>query len=1287
MAIPVLFWLKHVSNMYFTNQTITNHFINNMRKFRFLLAALLVPCLAVNAQDGTSGARYIFSEGFEQGEAMFTDPLVSLADSTVGLYYYPDNAYDATLKQSDLVRKDTVIKIYNGFYNWESHGDKFEFITDPGDEHRLELEELGGEGGNTYMKYTTGGAATDDKVGSNESYFAIRGVPVEDNTSYRLVYYVKATANAAGAVPDIECDLICGGWSSWVPMTMSGTGTEFVSDQEIPQGVWTRMTSMAYYHNDSVSNYYLHYNGRYWWASYWSWDNPENGQTYTHIQLPKNFYYRFSFRGRASTYLVDDLQLVKSMIGGAEYNGDVIRVNFGYQTNLPQLAENGLGGALAVPEEAFMVTAWDPYLEEDAELTPMFAEYHTDGYLYLWMEDDCDDYENLKVSFFNPEEKEFQLVYNGTLYPNSLDTAWVNAGKIVANFEGEPVQYNPLVSALPIGMVAPEIVTTVPDNGSFGLDASKDRQFKVIFNKACYVGENGVEASIAGSGLRPTPLTCNGFNAEDNSVTFTLPSSFATTAVGDYTITVANMKASTNGVAGEPQTFELSYGPVSIDEPTFYMRSNFDEIKKDGVIPEGWLAHDSNGDLTENAPVSTNNAGLRHFKDGGMFIYAFYLDPRQGNNLAWARYGEVEGNSLMLPAGMTRFRFMYSGYSGAKTPFTFSIYKYGDESQTPIYSELLTPNKAYSRVNGNSGDVVDAADIFQQDINIPEEGAYVMEWRINKNGYSGLAFANIEVSNCYSKHRNILVTFNNAYAEAQALSENVLAQSSKYTGADYTLFVENSLTKYNGFTSTSPLAYDAATKAIKNEVKTMNARISTIDTYYSTYATAYTTDTAAVTAGNAELAAYKALNAILNENATIDVTKKTSDEMTALTSEISAANTTYNNRVSLMNTFETSKQNAANSLEANAEAYSNYAEYIALQSASNTAAAIDVITVSDEDLTAANTALTSATKQMANRIETVTSLTTQVKELYAEAEKIGVNWDEFSADAKQNIDEAMKVVDTDDRTLVDILKSAIKYEMIKKMAAGEVTDTINVTGLIDNFSLYCTATINEEVEHYTYNYNGTFDRWRIKSGKSYETVYPYWTVSGSGNCHVTNETTIWTNKAEVSDGWIAFDWSSTFDLAQTITDLPQGIYSIGVGYNSQLTTGMLLADNGEKVDTVMVPKTNSDYPTMPNVFADGVVVNGDLTIRATAASGNGWGRVDNWALYLTGAAEGVDYAALVEAQKAKVKEALTTVSEINQDATEKYYNLNGMEQNAGRGILIRVRTAADGSRKVEKVLK
>ena len=81
---------------------------------------------------------------------------------------------------------------------------------------------------------------------------------------------------------------------------------------------------------------------------------------------------------------------------------------------------------------------------------------------------------------------------------------------------------------------------------------------------------------------------------------------------------------------------------------------------------------------------------------------------------------------------------------------------------------------------------------------------------------------------------------------------------------------------------------------------------------------------------------------------------------------------------------------------------------------------------------------------------------------------------------------------------------------------------------------------------------GSHNRWRLKTG-TFTTVYPGWTLNGkSGNVHVCNETQDWNDKAEIVDGYIAFDWSSKFEMEQTLRGLPEGLYTIGVGRITRL---------------------------------------------------------------------------------------------------------------------------------------
>jgi hypothetical protein len=166
------------------------------------------------------------------------------------------------LKKEDLILRDTTYYVYNAIAPLASRGDHFEFIRDDFGAHSAEIAESGGEGGNVYLKYVSGGSSGDSKSANYQANLYVRGIPVEDNTSYRLVYYVKTSGKDAG----IECDLIRGWFQSWKPFTMTASGTEFISDKSgFPDNQWVRMTSMTYYQNDSIANAYLH--SQYWWQT------------------------------------------------------------------------------------------------------------------------------------------------------------------------------------------------------------------------------------------------------------------------------------------------------------------------------------------------------------------------------------------------------------------------------------------------------------------------------------------------------------------------------------------------------------------------------------------------------------------------------------------------------------------------------------------------------------------------------------------------------------------------------------------------------------------------------------------------------------------------------------------------------------------------------------------------------------------------------------------------------------------------------------------------------------
>ena len=1225
---------------------------------------------------GAEGDR-VFFVGFEDGGATFMDSSLSAWDTIAGVYYYPQNKYDASLKKEDLILRDTTYLVYNEVRPLASRGDTYEFISDFTGGHAAELEALGGEGGNHYLKYVSG---TGSKANSYEANLYVRGIPIEDNTSYRLTYYVKTS----GADADVECDMIRGWFQSWKPFTMSASGTEFIQDKSgFPDDQWVRMTSMTYYLNDSIANAYLH--SQYWWAADWTWKNPENGNTYQYILQPDVFFYRLSFRGAGSTYYIDDLSLVKSMIGGVEYNDDVLRVDFGYQTNISELAKADEEGLLPVPVD--IVSLKGLIGEEEEELEPIFVEYHDDGYLYIWLDESCDNFDGLKVSFHNPDDPAYQLKYNGSLYPMANKTEWVDAGKIVPDFEDEQAFFNPTISVMAKDLTAPQVTATLPDDGSFNLDPAKDehRQVKVFFNKKPYMGNDGVTVSLTGPGIKGFTLEAGEYDSEENSLLFKFPSDVPKTLNGDYKVIVAYVKSYSGGQSADPFEMELSYGPVSSDPPVYYMQGNFDE-QNDNTMPLGFICTDATG-THQSGETGLQGSSLRHYPEGSDFFRCFYLGPRQGANFGEATYGEVNDYTLDLKPGMIRVRFEYTGWETNKQKFTFSFYKMDDE-ENPLISEELTPTAAHWRVGGSgTATVVDDADVFSQDIEITEEGLYVMKWRIDASGWTGIAFGDVEVTNCYSKHRLLLGDFETAYNNALALKDEVLAAEGKYTGEDFEKFKTDILDGYNGFTSTSPAEWKAATAAISDGTSEMRARITLVDKFFTGYSNASAKRDQYAEENEKELQAFTDLVTVLLAYSDLDVTAKNSEELNDIINELADAVTAVNNRVTLDNNFVNALKSAAATLEEEQE-YSYLPEFAELQAAYDTYKDVDYIAGTDEQLTDAISALNGSVKAYQYVYGPIAAQTVQVKGLYKLAGDLEVNFDEIQEGLAANLSARMENLRTDDQELAALLKEIIKYRVYDILATGEA-DTLNLTPFITNYNLYCTAQKDVEVEHYNYSYGTPNNRWRLVTS-TFTTVYPGWTVTGlGGNVHVVSELQNWEDKPEIMDGFIAFDWSAKLELEQTVKGLPEGIYSIGVGLNNQISNTILVGTVGDVADTVHIASSNQNYPAKANVFAENLDVTDSINAKVVVAGGNGWGRIDNWELYLTAKRPASDYAALAAAQKNVIAECLTFVPAARSEVKSyRYYTIDGIETDASRkGTLIRVGTNADGTRTVEKIMR
>ena len=660
-----------------------------MRKRYLLFAGLLSLAIPAFAQydgpqiDPSRDAKVIFTQDFEADWETWQETPV---DTIYQLEYYNianagnktfSNAWsDATLKESNLVvRTDSVtpgqeggIILYNGVMltddaadissNKYGHDD-YKIIEDNTSERRDEFAQWGEDGGQNLFQFISA-----DRVGVDYSsssvtrytddyrrnlFVRLRDGDIEDNTSYRLTFYVKAKATNSKFSPQLHAAVFRGYFHSEKPFTMGlensasdyKYNTAIQYDKTSFTGKWEKVTYMTYYLNDSIADYYMLSNG-YWWSDDWKWSAEANGtdKDLVYIKQPDKFFVRLAFRSDSTLFQVDNLSLTKSTIGGAEYYKDKLRIDFGYKTNLSELAKAAkektkIAAAevtVDVPDEKkaelgydwrFEVWGLDQYDEWD-EILIRSAEFHDDGYMYMFTEfydsdgdgeDDTPyefgDYKKVLVTFHNPIDiPELTLKYTGTgadvsnLFPNALDTAWIRQGKIVPDFYNELATPNPFVfEGIHSLADLPPVLQEAPyEDGSFGLEPQKSFSFKFsrdIRTGTFTDGQDLRDTEFAVAEVNGVPWKVS-FDNTTSRLTITCPDDSWQTMDGDYEFKLYQLMGRGTGY-GENVILHYHFGEFSTviveQDPVAYTNSNWRAEQQDynatgGTIPASTYIHD-----------------------------------------------------------------------------------------------------------------------------------------------------------------------------------------------------------------------------------------------------------------------------------------------------------------------------------------------------------------------------------------------------------------------------------------------------------------------------------------------------------------------------------------------------------------------------------------------------------------------------------------------------------------------------------------------------------------------
>lgn len=558
---------------------------------------------------------------------------------------YGDPApYDPADKQTVFI--DTLVELRNSIddytRSYSENGPDEYALNELDDTDINEFAALGVDNSEGYyLRYIAQRTGTHtSKADDWDACVFVRGLgPLPEHNSYRVSFYMRVDTVAAY----LDMRLMRGWSQSEKPFVMGDLSTKFTYVVDASKWIqtigeykdtldenlnhWRRYTYMTYFSDSALMNQYCQKSFSSWWkweypknsdhpwssSTKYKWNNifqslrykltPEQDELFrkqwdqeessglvhydtvmaSKVVQPNAFFLRMSFRGPGTNYDIDNIGIYQSTIGAAECSGNIIRIDFGYETNMDSLIDISATKDLnrvVVPKEAFKVTYKKDGQIEEKEIVSV--EYQKGGFAYIWLEDGFETDETEPMLSFNNSQfgKELRLRYNGSNYPFFDDEEFMAGGRYIKDFENEqilPATFEPIPN---MEDLPPSVLSADPEFKSFGL---RNDQRTLTFNldKNVYIDSDDPENTLiaviyGGRGAvaidpeSPVMLTLE-TETVGKQVTFSIPDDAflgAPTLDGVYTVEISNLHAAI-GEEGEyfPSDFteEQTTGPAFIE--------------------------------------------------------------------------------------------------------------------------------------------------------------------------------------------------------------------------------------------------------------------------------------------------------------------------------------------------------------------------------------------------------------------------------------------------------------------------------------------------------------------------------------------------------------------------------------------------------------------------------------------------------------------------------------------------------------------------------------------------
>lgn len=1349
-------------------------------------------------------AKQIFFQNFEAGwDEWSTTPI----DSITVLEYYDHQGTengtsfkpwtDPQNWKKGIIRNDTSMILYNGIKptddpnempnkNNNFPNEVYGTVKDI-DAARTEAMSTFGEadkGGDYVLSYTsdtctlaanTWGTYKGGYTANYRRNLFVRGLPIEDSTSYRLTFYIKANRvaghNRSESAPRLSAGVFRGYYHAEKPFSMGleansssdrarkyKYNAQFEYTKEEFTGEWEKINLMTYYINDSIANNFVFVDG-YWWASGdWTWkaktDSTEstNPKDYdlNYIVQPDKFFVRLGFVSDYTEFKVDNLSLTKSWIAGCEYDKDKMRVDFGYKTNLGDLAkaayaQNKIDAVEVVNTKNAYVDVWGQKDNGSWERVPIASiEYHGDGYMYMFTPTVNGNkvmfksYKQVLVTFRNPVDKpELALKYTGKGtsategFPMGTDTTWIKDGKIVPNFYNELATPNPNIfdGVFSMKELPPVMQESEFEEGSFGLDPST-RELWFKYSREVVMPANAEDYSkfIAYVGEEVwTPS----WDAQNSRVVITRPVDKTDPLSGDVEIEMVGIYGIGTAKA---DNVVVNYHFGSYDrKPDLFSKTTDWKSQVTGTsrpYPTSIYIHSgTDAFMKGDGADSRGKCGLYNMNGDGQYNAGFYLSGR--NQGATGNMYAVE----TLAAGDYTISFRACGWGSNSRKLIVKFYAkpVGDlidgNANGFAVLEAVADKAEIGKVTAWDGNISAAGDWpegykdLSYKFTVPAAGDYVFEFYTDgSTDHKGVIFSNYAIKAYAGLPGNCTVPLNESVDAAKARialakGENdadlALNGGSIYDAlVDKVAFYDYSPEggfKANGAYPTNPTAWKNAKKDLDDATTLLKNRMDTVK--------AFTDKRAAVAAklqANAAVAenpTYKNLQAKADTANAYPVTTKGGAEIYAFNDRMQKAIDALDARLTL-NKKLSDEINKAKNLIDDTEAKTDYEEYTDLQTAYAANKDVDLAIALDDDINAAYADLHAAVYDYEFRYLRAQFATVRMHELDSIAKKFGSDIVE-----DETVKAGLAAIEEDDPALAAIYIAAIKIALYEKLDLDDAIydeDSLVLTSFISNYNLYTTPKVWELMDkqmpansadmakfgpngenfihtRHQYNENGNMPIWVMVPEQDITDIYPGWTARAfrTGNTMVTGDKSYnnYKNQVPVFDGEIGMDWNCKAELKQDLANLPVGLYTLGVELPE------IKVNKGEnKVITLSANGKSAvmddDNAKVGSLKIDSIAVTDSLKIDLIVMSQNGWSRADNFTLAFR-PDKSFDYGAAVAEEEAKLTELLTIVNSAKAVAANvEYFTLGGVQVAAPKAgqILIRKTTNANGKVVTDKVL-